>query len=119
MTEQDLWRLEEGFWTGGEDFYERHLSADALMVLPEPAGIMDRGATLESIRSGGRWTDIAFSDQRITRPAEAIVVLVYSAKAARANTDTTYSAQCSSVYVSSTGDWRLALHQQTPFNVEG
>lgn len=114
MKEQDLWQLEKRFWIGGADFYEHHLASGALMVFPEPAGVLDRKATLESIQSGGRWKHVLFTGKRLIAPAESTSILVYSVKADRGSSDTAYSAQCSSTYVFSSGDWLLALHQQTP-----
>lgn len=116
MKEQDLWRLEKQFWTGDADFYEQHLSSDALMVFPEPVGILGRQATLDSIRSGGRWKSVMFDDKHLITPAPGTTILAYSVKADRGNSDTAYSAQCSSTYISLHGDWQLALHQQTPAN---
>ncbi|MGA6925598.1 MAG: nuclear transport factor 2 family protein [Desulfosarcina sp.] len=114
MKEQDLWQIEEQFWTGGADFYERHLTKDALMVFHEPVGVLDRKTTLESIQSGGRWKHVSFKDKRLIAPVKSTAILVYSVNADRGGSDTAYSAQCSSTYVYSSGDWLLALHQQTP-----
>ncbi len=114
MKEQDFWRLEEQFWTSGAGFYEQRLSSNALMVFPEPAGVLDRQATLESIQSGARWKNVSFTSKQFAMPAQSTAILVYSVKADRGGPDTTYSAQCSSTYVLSSGDWQLALHQQTP-----
>ena len=114
MKKQDLWHLEEQFWTGDSDFYEQHLATDALMVFPKPAGVMDRPATLESIQSGGRWNKVEITDKRLIKPAQDTAILVYSVNADRGNSDTAYAAQCSSTYVSTSGGWQLAVHQQTP-----
>lgn len=116
MKEQDLWQLEEQFWTRGADFYEHHLANDALMVFPEPAGVLERKAILESIQSGGRWKQVTLTNKRLVAPAKSISILVYLAKADRGGSDTAYSAQCSSTYVFSSDGWLLALHQQTPIS---
>jgi len=112
--EQNLWELEEQFWTGGADFYERHLAGDALMVFPEPAGVVDRKATVESIRSGARWQRVSFTDQRLLAPVDSTAILVYAVRADRGALDTSYTARCSSTYVFASGHWWLVVHQQTP-----
>ncbi|HEU4665629.1 MAG TPA: nuclear transport factor 2 family protein [Dokdonella sp.] len=111
---QALWQLEEQFWTGPADFYEAHLAPEALMVLPPPAGVLDRAATIESIRTGARWRHVAFEQQRIAASGASTVVLAYVARADRGPPDTTYAAQCSSTYARSDGAWLLVMHHQTP-----
>jgi hypothetical protein len=113
-TENDLWHLEEKFWLGDAEFYERTLASCALMVLPEPAGVLDRAATVQSIRSGPRWQNISFTHQRHAEPNSSTTILAYTVLADRGSADSAYAAQCSSTYVQINGDWQLALHHQTP-----
>lgn len=114
MKEQDFWQMEEQFWTRGADFYEENLAEDAFMVFPEPAGVLDRQATLQSIQSAGRWKKVSFTNRRFAVPADSAAILVYSVKADRGDSDSGYSALCSSTYVLTSRGWQLALHQQTP-----
>lgn len=111
--DQALWRLEEQFWQGGADFYELALAADALMVLPAPAGVLDRAGTIESIRAADRWRNVSITDrhQAIAGP---VAVLAYSARAERGEGDAAYAARCSSTYVRDDDRWRLLLHHQAP-----
>ena len=112
--EQELWRLEEQFWVGDAAFYERTLAPEAFMVLPAPAGVLDRAATIESIRSASRWQNVSFRQKHYAASAADIVVLAYAVQADRGSKDSTYAAQCSSTYVRASGSWQLALHHQTP-----
>ena len=109
----ELWRLEEQFWTGDAAFYERSLAPDALMVLPAPAGILGRTATVESIRSAPRWRNVSFTQRHHVAPGTDIVVLAYHVRADRGDEASSYAAQCSSTYVRTGGDWRLVLHHQS------
>ncbi|HEY6942325.1 hypothetical protein, partial [Dokdonella sp.] len=68
-----LWRLEEQFWTGSAQFYEAQLAREALMVLPPPAGVLDRTATIESIRSGARWRHVSIEKRRAASSGPATV----------------------------------------------
>ncbi|HET6435471.1 MAG TPA: nuclear transport factor 2 family protein [Xanthomonadaceae bacterium] len=108
------WDLERGFWLEGAAFYGRHLARDALLVLPPPAGVLDRAATLASLGDATRWTGVEFEARRVLAPAPGIALLVYRARAQRGGEAAAYRADCSSVYVREDDAWRLALHQQTP-----
>ncbi|HYG62790.1 MAG TPA: DUF4440 domain-containing protein [Thermoanaerobaculia bacterium] len=114
MSERELWDLERQFWTGGAPIYEERLAPESLMVFPQPAGVLDRAATIAAIQQAPRWEDVRFSSQRIAFPGPQVAVLVYEATADRSAPDTEYAAQCSSTYVKLGGSWKLALHQQTP-----
>lgn len=112
--DEELWQLEEQFWLGGPDFYERTLAPDALMVLPQPAGVLDRVATVTSIRSGSRWQNVNLKEQRHVQASRDTAVLSYTAQADRGSPETSYVAQCSSTYVRDSGRWLLVVHHQTP-----
>ncbi len=115
MTQgEELWQFEEQFWLGGAEFYERMLAPEALMVLPFPAGILDRLNTITSIQAGTRWQHVAFHSKRLIRPNPDTAVLVYAVAAGREAPSTPYHAQCSSTYVCAGGQWQLVLHHQTP-----
>jgi hypothetical protein len=113
MDDDNLWRIEEQFWSAGVDFYEQHLSAQALMVFPAPAGVLDRAATLDSVQAGCRWEHANFEKRELLRPADHVAVLVYSVIASR-HEGAAYRAVCSSTYVRQGQTWLLALHHQTP-----
>jgi len=109
-----LVEMEERFWTDGEDFYREHLADEALMAFPEPAGVMERDATVEAIAQAPRWKVVEFEEVRVLRPGPEVAVLVYKAEAQRPEQEAPYSAVVSSLYVRRAGTWRLAFHQQTP-----
>lgn len=108
-----IWELEERFWLGSPDFYASALAPEALMVLPQPAGILGRDETIDSISSGSRWRAVSFKERHCVFPAPETAVVAYVAHADR-GPDTSYSARCSSTYVRDNGRWLLVLHHQTP-----
>jgi hypothetical protein len=114
--EAALWRLEREFWLGGAEVYERSLAPGARMVLPPPAGVLQRDATIRSIREGGRWKGVEFSGCQYESPADGIAILVYRADADRGTPASRYAAQCSSTYLRSGTAWQLVLHHQTPLS---
>lgn len=111
---KELWHLEEQLWLADSTFFERTLAPNALMVLPEPAGVLDRAATIDSIRSVARWQHVLFTKRHHALSGSETVVLAYLALADRGPSDTSYAAQCSSTYFSDNGQWLLLLHHQTP-----
>ena len=111
---EELWQLEEQFWLGGPDFYEHTLAREALMVLPQPVGVLDRAATVASIHSGSRWRNVNLTERRHVQASRSTVVLSYTVRADRGSPETSYAAQCSSTYVVESGRWVLVLHHQTP-----
>jgi hypothetical protein len=114
--QQELWKMEEAFWRGDEAYYERTLASKATMVMPAPAGIMNRADTIEAIRNAPRWCSVEFADAHCLSAAEQTCILIYRALAKRSQDRASYEALCSSVYVRSQDAWQLLLHQQTPLD---
>jgi hypothetical protein len=109
-----LLELEEAFWTGDAGVYRQNLTDNALMVFPQPAGVLTRDQTLETITAGPRWAAVDFDDVHLVRLTDDAAVLTYKASAHRPDDDSAYAPLASSVYVRQGGAWTLAFHQQTP-----
>lgn len=114
MQEMELWELERAFWIDGEPAYAQGLAPESLMVFAPPVGVLDRVRTLEAIRNAPRWKHVVFAAERAISAGPHAAALVYEATAERDDGSAPYRAQCSSAYVRIGGQWRLALHQQTP-----
>ncbi len=108
-----VWELERCFWTGDASFHAAHLASEAWMVLPPPAGLMSRAASLQAVASAPRWRRAEFSQETTLTPGDGTVLLVYAVKAVREG-QPPYLAWCSSAYLRTPAGWRLAFHQQTP-----
>ena len=109
-----LLALERRFWKGDAAFYERHLSADAVMALPVAAGILRRDQIVSSVADGPRWTQLRIVNPRVVRLSDTSAMLTYRAQASRDGDPAPYLAVASSAYVLTGGEWQLAFHQQTP-----
>ena len=42
--EESLWDMEQKFWLEGSDFHARNLTDDAVLLLPQPAGVLAKDA---------------------------------------------------------------------------
>jgi hypothetical protein len=114
LPDAAVWDLETRFWQGDERFYDAWLGPAAVMVFPDPTGILDRAAILASIRGAPRWTEVRLAERRLVRPNVAVVVVAYRVDARRDDDEGAYRAWASTTYTRSEGVWSLALHQQTP-----
>ena len=111
LDDQTLWRLEADFWTGGPAHYRACLRSDAVMVFPEPPGvIVGRDAVLASLAGAPRWETVEMTERRLLRLGEHAAVLLYRVRALRAGT--AYRALCSSSWAGGC----MVHHQQTPLS---
>jgi hypothetical protein len=112
MTKQDFLDLEHAFWLQGETFFKANLDPDAIMVFPDPVGVMHGDAIIGSLQDVPRWTDVEMDlvQHKIT---DAVAVLAYRASALRGD-EPPFAVLCSSVYIKRGDHWVLCLHQQTP-----
>ena len=115
-TKESLLELERQFWNADEEFYQETLSTDAVMVFPEPTGILERSAVLESLTGTDRWGRIEFDEERVIEVDDNIFQLVYRAVAERSDDGSKYTALITTTYVEASGSWRLVSHQQTPIH---
>ncbi|MPZ21959.1 MAG: DUF4440 domain-containing protein [Dehalococcoidia bacterium] len=116
VSEQALIEREKQFWAaaGDSEFYRQHLADDALMVFPEPPGILRREATIDSVAAAQPWASFEIEDVLLTELTPDSAAITYRATGRREGDPSDYRALASSVYVRRGGEWKLALHQQTP-----
>ncbi|MEO8531309.1 MAG: nuclear transport factor 2 family protein [Deltaproteobacteria bacterium] len=104
--------LERAFWLQGEAFFKDNLDPEAIMVFPDPVGVMHGDAIARSLKDAPRWDDVEI-DLIQNRIGENVAVLAYRASALRGN-EPPYAALCGSVYERRDDQWVLCFHQQTP-----
>jgi len=118
MTIQDeLLKIERGFWTGGADFYRQNLDDLCVTVFTEMAGTFKRDEIAGMITDTDRWRDLKLDVKGFLEPAPGFAILTYRVKATRKNNDA-YAAAVTSGYVKRNGAWKMVLHQQTPLPVK-
>jgi hypothetical protein len=114
--EQDLLKLEKGFWTEDADYYRQHVDEDCLLAFADFAGVRGN-EEIASMRGGSNWTNINLDEKGVAQLADDVVVLTYEVSANR-KTGEPYKALVSTGYVKRDGEWKMAFHQQTPLDAK-
>ncbi len=116
---RNLVELERQGWqalSSGRDaaqaFYRSLLTDDAVMVFPGGMLLRGKEQILESM-DARPWTSFQLRETQVISPSENASVVIYRVAAQREGGDP-YVALISSLYVVRQGQWKLALHQQTP-----
>jgi len=108
-----IWGSEQGLWTADADHYREIIADDCLMVLPDQPNIFTGTEAVDAVSKTPRWTITTFTDQRVSRPQEGLIVIAYAVTASR--DEETYSAHCTTTYRRLSHDeWRVIQHQQSP-----
>lgn len=114
MDDARVWAFEESLWTADAEHYQNATDDAILMVLPHPPHVFDGQAAKDAVKATPRWQRVEFSDQRVSRPQEGIIVIAYRVHAGM-DGEQDYVAHCTSVYRRiAHEDWKVIQHQQTP-----
>lgn len=115
--EQDLLKLEHGFWTEGGDYYREHVDKECLLAFTEMAGVHSNEEIAGMNPGANNWKDVALDEKGIVQLSDDAAVLTYEVNARRKNGEP-YKALVSTVYVKRDGEWKMAFHQQTPLDAQ-
>lgn len=108
-----LLALEEKFWTGDADFFQRNLDDSCLIACARMTGVFSRGEVVRSVLNGNRWKDLELKLKGVIEPVAGVAILTYQARATR-ETGEAYAALVSTAYAKRDGGWKMTFHQQTP-----
>ena len=113
----ELLELEHQGWQSlcdgtGADFYGRIMTDDAAMILAH-GFIFDRDAVVESLAQAPTWGSYEIDDPEVIALGDDQAILRYAGTGRRAG-EPAFRALMGSVYVRTSGVWRLAHYQQTP-----
>ena len=113
MEDDRIWRFEEKLWLGDPDTYRTLIDQECVMVLPAEPHVFDSDAAIEAVAGTPRWSEVEFSDRRVQRPEEGLIVIAYQAKASRDGE--AYQAWCTTT-IRRRGheDWLVVQHSQLP-----
>jgi hypothetical protein len=109
--EHAAWRALSTTPEAATGYYSRMLADEVLVLLPGGTVIDDRQTVIDSM-GGAPWDDFDLRDERVMALGDESAIVTYRATARRG--DHNYEALLNSTYVRQQGDWKLALHQQTP-----
>ncbi len=112
IDKDELWAMEERFWTEGADS-SRHMTAkDAVFIFPYPVGILKGDRLWSEKEVTQSWRTVVMSDRNISRNGN-IAVLAYHISAERSS-EPIYEALCTSTYLKDDRNWVRMAHQRTP-----
>jgi hypothetical protein len=113
LDDDRIWRFEESLWLGDADTYRTLIDEECVMALPAQPFVFDAKAAIEAVAHTPRWSEVRFSDKRVQRPEEGLIVIAYQAEASRE--DETYKAYCTtSMRRRGHEDWLVVQHSQLP-----
>jgi hypothetical protein len=111
--EQDLLRIEKGFWTEGGDYYRDHVAEQCLVAFGDMAGLRSNQEIADMNPGAGNWTNAKMRQKGLVELTDDCAVLTYEVDAAKKDGARRH-ALCSTGYVRRDGEWKMAFHQQTP-----
>ena len=113
MDDARLWSFEESLWTGDAQRYRELIDPDCLMVVPAPPFVLAGEEAVTAVSDTPRWSKVALSNKRVSRPQEGLIVIAYKAEAEEDGH--TYVAHCTSTIRRLEHEvWRVVQHQQMP-----
>lgn len=107
-----IWEFERSLWVGNAELYEDAIDDECLMVVPAPPFVLTGRQAIEAVKQTPRWLEVEFSNNRVARPQEGLIVVAYDVHAFKE--DREYNAHCTSTYRRlEHQEWRVIQHQQT------
>lgn len=115
--QQELVALEDCAWKAlsqgqGAQFYEQHLTDDALMVFE--FGVLSRDEALATMQAAPPWARYRLAEPKVIRLTGDSALLTYHATAQRTG-EKPYTARMTTGFVWRGNRWQTAFHQQTPY----
>lgn len=110
--EDDLWRLEEAYWTSGRDSARTTTATGAVVIYPYPIGVLQGDDIWAHLPADTGWRLIEMADRSVDLQ-EDVVVLAYRVRAQKDGSPS-HEALCASTWMNDAGRWLRLSHQQTP-----
>ncbi|WP_419808481.1 DUF4440 domain-containing protein [Sphingomonas sp.] len=118
MDDDRIWRFEEKLWLGDAETYRTLIDDECVMALPAQPYVFTADAAIEAVAGTPRWSSVEFTDRKVQRPEEGLIVIAYKAQASRE--DEAYTAYCTTT-IRRRGheDWLVVQHAQVVPPVAG
>lgn len=115
--QSELFKIEEGFWTGDKAHFLDHVDEQCLLAFPQAGemhGVRTREEVVTSVSTQpGRWRDLKIANRQLLPLSPDVAVISYRADVARFDGEP-YAALVSSAYVRRANGWKLTFHQHSP-----
>src|SRR4028119_102124 len=103
--------MEDARWRGGDEVYEKLVDENVVMSLPAEPFIFSRQQAKEGVKNTPVWEEVRFSEQKVTRPQEGLIVMGYHVEAKRG--EETYRCYASSTMMRRAhDDWTVGETRQ-------
>lgn len=111
MDDDRIWRFEEKLWLGDAETYRALIDDECVMALPTAPYVFTADAAIAAVASTPRWSEVSFTERKVQRPEEGLIVIAYRVEAQR--DDEAYTAYCtSSIRRRGHEDWLVVQHSQ-------
>lgn len=111
MDQETLLSIERGFWFEGAEYYERHISQQAVFVFPDMR--LNKEDGVAAADQAKRWRDLKIEDVQSIAVDERVTVLTYHALSQREGQEP-YAGAITTVYRLEDGEPKMIFHQHTP-----
>ena len=114
--EDDLFHVEEGFWSAGKEHFLQYVDSNCLLAFPQAGqmhGVFSAEHIAQTATAPDRWRDLRISNRQMLQPTTGVAVLSYRADVTRADGEP-YAAMVSSGYINRGEGWKLMFHQHSP-----
>lgn len=115
MDDERIWKFEESLWLGDAENYRKLIDDECVMALPAKPYVFTADAAIEAVANTPRWSEVQFTERKVQRPEEGLIVIAYRANATRAKDDgdEEYVAYCTtSLRRRAHEDWLVVQHSQ-------
>ena len=113
MDDERVWSFERDLWIGDPALYERAIDEGCLMVLPAPPFVHSGGEAVAAVKATPRWGEVAFSEGRVSRLQEGLIVAAYHVRASGEGRED-FEAWCTTTFRRiAHEDWLVVQHHQS------
>lgn len=111
MDDERIWKFEESLWLGDAAHYRELIDDECVMALPAKPYVFTATAAIEAVANTPRWSEVEFTERKVQRPEEGLIVIAYRAEASRDGEE--YVAYCTtSMRRRAHEDWLVVQHSQ-------
>ena len=111
MDDDRIWHFEEKLWLGDAETYGALIDDECVMALPTKPFVFTADAAIAAVAETPRWSTVAFTERKVQRPEDGLIVIAYRAEANREGES--YTAYCTtSMRRRGHDDWVVVQHAQ-------